>query len=101
MIDIFGLSEKNISEIKEILKKFPEIKTVVIFGSRSMGNYRPGSDVDMVIDGENVNLQTVLRFSSILNEESSLPFFFDVLSMRHIENRDLMDHILKYGKNLF
>ena len=46
-----GLSKRDLDEISEILKSFPEIEEAVLFGSRAKGNYKPGSDIDIAIKG--------------------------------------------------
>ena len=38
--------------IVSALKKWHEIEQAAIFGSRGMGNYKDGSDVDIVIYGK-------------------------------------------------
>lgn len=40
--DSFGLSEKDRNIIFSILKKFTEIRTVKIFGSRAQGKFQKG-----------------------------------------------------------
>lgn len=43
---------RDIEYIKKALIKFNEIEEAVVFGSRAMGNYKKGSDIDIVIIGE-------------------------------------------------
>ncbi|MGG7058087.1 nucleotidyltransferase domain-containing protein [Clostridium tertium] len=51
---MFGLLDKDINYIKEALSKFSEIEKGIIFGSRAMGNYKKGSDIDLALIGENI-----------------------------------------------
>lgn len=48
----FGLSEKTLMRIRSFLKAFPEIEEVKIYGSRAMGNYKRGSDIDLAVYGD-------------------------------------------------
>lgn len=43
---MFGLSLKDIDLILGVLQSHVDIEEAYVFGSRAMGNYRPGSDVD-------------------------------------------------------
>jgi len=43
-----GVTETDKEEILKVLKKFPEVEEAIIFGSRALGNHKPGSDVDLV-----------------------------------------------------
>ncbi len=97
----FGLSEKSYNLILETLQKFPEIEKTIIFGSRAMGNYKKGSDVDLAIKGKNVNFDTVLKLHSILEQDLPLPYFFDIVDYKELENENLKEHIEKFGIVLF
>jgi len=97
----FGLSKRAEDSLTAALSKFPEIERAVIFGSRAMGNYKPGSDVDLAIVGENITHTTVLRLRALLNEDLPLPYFFDVTHYDKIKNEKLKQHIDEEGKDIF
>ena len=85
----------------ESFKRFPEIEEVVIFGSRAMGNFKKGSDVDIAVKGDKVTDDTVTRLTSVLNEELPIPYVIDVLDYASIKNRALLKHIRIYGKKFY
>ena len=93
----FGISDKSYTVFVAALEQFPEIESAAIFGSRAMGNYKPGSDVDVVIIGENVTAKTVSALSAMLNERLPLPYLFDVVNYVDINNVALKDHIDTYA----
>ena len=96
MIDkYFGLKDGDIEIIISILKKYIQIEQALIFGSRAKGNYKPGSDVDIVLKGCVHEVITDISFS--LNEDSLLPYKFDVLDYDSISNQNLIDHINRVG----
>jgi len=90
---MFGLKENELKEIKEILKR-ENVKTAIIFGSRAKGNFKKGSDVDLAIIGDE------RKISYILNEETFLPYFFDVVNLDKISNKNLLSHIKRVGKKI-
>jgi len=94
----FGLKDGDIEIIISILKKYPQIEQALIFGSRAKGNFKSGSDVDIVLKGSVHNIITEIGFS--LNEDSLLPYKFDVLDYSTISNQKLIDHINRVG-NIF
>ena len=53
---MYGLLDRDIKYIIKALEQHDEIEKAIIFGSRAMGNYKKGSDVDIAIIGENVTL---------------------------------------------
>ena len=98
---MFGLKKQYISEISKILSKFPEIKEAIIFGSRAMGNYKRGSDIDIAIKGEKIHPTLVNRVHGTLENETYIPLFFDIVDYKRITNENLKEHIDTEGKILF
>ena len=47
----FGLEQTQIEDIQKIVSSNSRIEQVIIFGSRTKGNYRPGSDIDLTVVG--------------------------------------------------
>ena len=44
-----GLLDRDLKFILEVVDKYSEIEEVVLFGSRTLGNYKNGSDVDFAL----------------------------------------------------
>lgn len=97
----FGLLKRDLEFIFEAVLKFPEIEKAIIFGSRAMGNYKKGSDIDLAIVGDQITDQTKTRLSSILNQELPIPYFIDVVDYKSITNKDLVNHIDTEGKVIY
>jgi uncharacterized protein len=90
-----------ITLIAEIAVEFPEIEKIIVFGSRVLGNAKHGSDVDLAVIGKTVTSQVICAFSDYLEEETSLPYFFDIIHFESLENEALREHIIRYGKTLY
>ncbi|NDL67839.1 nucleotidyltransferase family protein [Anaerotalea alkaliphila] len=101
---MYGLKERDLDYIGKALKAIPSIVEGVIFGSRAMGNYKPGSDIDLAVKGEGVTRQEVIRLSDMLNEVYPIPFVVDVVHYDSIVSEGLKRHIdqvgcIVYGKD--
>jgi len=96
-----NLPQKTISQLIEIFSSYPEIEKVIVFGSRAMGNEKPGSDIDLAISGIKVTSELVGKIHNYLEEETLFPYFFDCLYFETLTNPDLRNHILEYGKILY
>ena len=101
MMDMFGLLERDIEYLHKAFTQCTEIEKVIIFGSRAMGNYKKGSDVDIVVVGENITRRTIYALHDLLNEQYPLPYFFDILNYDEISNSNLLDHIQNVGQVLY
>ena len=97
---MFGLKENDISAIVVILKQHREVEEALIFGSRAKGSYNNGSDVDIALKGR-ISFETVSRISYLLNEETMMPYRFDVLNYYTIQNPQLVEHIDRVGTTFY
>jgi predicted nucleotidyltransferase len=96
----FGLSARDRQTISDILVKYPDVIEVNIFGSRSKGNYKQGSDIDMAVMNEGVSDKTILRMKADF-EDSSLPYKVDVINYPALHASDLKDHIRRVGVSFY
>jgi len=97
----FGIPEKSLDMIKKAVARWPEIDKAVVFGSRAMGNYKKGSDVDLAIYGEKVTEEIVNKLSVLLNQELPLPYHFDIVHYESLSNQQLKEHIETQGRVVF
>lgn len=98
---MFGLIDSDLHYINVALAKFEAIEYGIIFGSRAMGNYKSGSDIDIAIKGQGITPKTLYKLSDLLNEEYPLPYFFDIIHYEGISNIDLKNHIDREGKIIY
>ncbi len=97
----FGLQPQDLAEIIEMIRQFSDIEETVIFGSRAKGNYKKGSDVDIAIKGKKVSREDVASLADLLNEESVLPYYFDVVHYDEIAEKELTEHIDRVGQSIY
>lgn len=92
----FGLTKKEIAVVHSVFRKFRDIKRVIVFGSRAMGNFKKGSDIDLAITGD-VTPERITEISMVLNEETTLPYFFDLIDYEKTTNPELKQHMDRHG----
>lgn len=95
----YGLTPKQLQEIEGILRAYPDIREVWLFGSRALGTYKEASDIDLAIKGE-LGSKTLLRLKDDF-EESDLPFFVDLVDYERITEPALKQHIDTHGVCIF
>ena len=98
---MFGLLDRDMHYIEKALKECKEIDKAIVFGSRALGNYKNGSDVDIAIIGKAVTEETLYHLHDLLNEQYPMPYFFDLLHYEEINNEKLKKHIDTVGKELY
>lgn len=87
--------------IINVLMNKKEVQKAAIFGSRSIGNYKNGSDIDIAIYGANITADLVNEISVELNEKLPLPYYFDIVHYDSLKHDGLKEHIDKYGKSFY
>ena len=97
---IFGLAERHYNDIMHVFRRYPNIKQVLIFGSRAKGTDKPGSDIDLAVIAPDMDDQ---EFSRLLNELDALDLVFklDVLHVDKLGQQNLKDSIMKHGQIFF
>lgn len=97
----FGLTENHRAIITTIFAQYPQIKTVVVYGSRAKGTHRPGSDIDMTItEGDGLGLELLLKLSNDF-DDSMLPFLVDISIRSQLTEPALLDHIQRVGRVIY
>lgn len=96
----YGLSEEIIDKISQVFARFSEVEEAVLYGSRAKGCCRPGSDIDITLKGEALNLRLLNKIDLEL-DELLLPYLFDLSVYHQIDNQDLREHIQRVGKTLY
>lgn len=95
-----GLSEKNINDIKAVFSKYKQIESVLLYGSRSMGNYQLVSDIDLTLIGKNIDLSLLIKVEFDL-DDLMLPYKFDITIYDKITNAEFLDHVNRIGKEIY
>lgn len=93
----FGLSEATLTQIQDVFRHHPEVEKVLIYGSRAKDNYRPGSDIDLTMQGSQLDLKLLNKISNEI-DDLLLPYTVDLSIHHQIDNQDLLDHIERVGQ---
>lgn len=96
----FGLSARALDLLCGVFAGQPQIRRALIYGSRAKGNYRTGSDIDVVLDAPAMTFSELLRLKTSL-DDLMLPHQIDLSVMHQIDNPALLDHIQRFGKPLW
>ncbi len=100
---MFGLDDKHINFIKNMLKKHiqsPNAK-FYIFGSRAKGKYREYSDIDIAIDFPDMLLEQKIKLQSDF-ENSAFPYEVDIIDLNTIQKdfKDIIkDDLVEFNLN--
>ncbi len=96
----YGLDADVLKNILAVFDRYDKISEVILFGSRAKGNSDPGSDIDLVLKGDNLETNDIIDISLQL-DDLELPYKFDLVIYNQIEEQALLDHISRVGITLF
>lgn len=100
MPTIYGLPKEAIAKLCGVFSQYPAIQSVLLYGSRAKGNYRPGSDIDLSIQAPALGLSDLLAIENQI-DDLLLPWTVDLSLLHQIDNPDLLDHIRRIGIPLY
>lgn len=93
----FGLKEETIDKINNVFAKYPQVEEVFIYGSRAKGDFKNGSDIDLTLKGDRIDLSLANKISLEI-DDLLLPYSFDISIFNQISSPGLLDHIKRRGK---
>lgn len=96
----FGLSDTVIKELQDVFRRHKNIEKVLIFGSRSKGNYRAGSDIDLAIVGKDIDYRQLLNIQTEIDDLEML-YSIDLLNYQSKVGTPIGDHIDRVGQVFF
>lgn len=96
----YGITSEQLEKISDIFKDFKKISTVSLIGSRAKGIFRSGSDIDLLLRGENILLDDLSEIMLRL-DDLFLPYKFDLIIFSNVKDPELLSHIFKYAKIIY
>jgi predicted nucleotidyltransferase len=93
---LHGLQNTTIDAINSVFREYQDIDEVILYGSRAKGNYKTGSDIDLVLKGAKLSLTDLLKIENEL-DDLMLPYKIDVSLYHQINNLELTEHIQRVG----
>jgi len=96
----FGLEQNTLDAITACLASNNKIEEVIIYGSRAKGNFKIGSDIDLTIKGQDLDLTDLNKLENQI-DDLLLPYKFDISIFTQITNEGLIDHIKRVGLRFF
>ena len=93
----FGLKEEDIQKMQAVFASYPNVESVVLYGSRAKGNYKPGSDIDLTMHGKHLTIPQLRDIAEAL-DNLLLPYTIDLSIYAQLEHAELREHIERVGQ---
>jgi predicted nucleotidyltransferase len=95
-----GLPPETVTRLQGVFAAFPEIEEAVLYGSRAKGNYKPGSDIDLALKGEDLTFWDIGKIADAV-DDLLLPYELDLLHYDTLEHAKLREHIDRVGVSFY
>lgn len=96
----FGLSTSDLRALQAVLASHRQVVRADIYGSRAMGRFRPGSDIDLTLRGDLLTMTDLLAIDREI-DDLHLPYKVDLSLYSQIEDAALRDHIDTAGRPVY
>ena len=90
----------TLDKLNSVFSRHGAIDSVLIYGSRAKGNYRPGSDIDLTIKGGEIPFAEFMQIEGEI-DDLMLPYTVDLSQYRQIDNPELLAHIDRVGMAVY
>lgn len=94
--DKYGIPAESLKWLVKTIRKCGKVRDIILFGSRAKGCWRPFSDIDISITGNELDYQDLLSISEGV-DDLLLPYEIDLLVFNDIKNPALIREIRDYG----
>lgn len=94
-MDNTGIRAEVIEEIRELARKY-DVTKVILFGSRSRGDFKRTSDIDIAVTGGDF-----ARFALDVDEETSTLLEYDIVNLDSDMQDELRESIREEGRILY
>lgn len=95
-----GLTKKQMNIILNVLLDNSFVDEAILFGSRSTGEHKKTSDIDIALKG-NMDDNQLSKVKQSLQEATLIPLFFDIIDYSKISNKLLLKEIDTKGISIF
>ncbi len=96
----FGLTHLTVQTLVHIFASHAKVQRALIYGSRAMGNFREGSDIDLALDAPDLTYAEKLAIDLAI-ADTNIPYLVDLSVMHSLTQADLLDHIERVGRVLY
>lgn len=90
-----GIRQDVLKEICDLAEKY-QIEKVILFGSRARGDFKRTSDIDLAVEGGEVE-----SFALDIDEETTTLLQYDIVDLSRRIQPELRESIEREGKILY
>jgi len=95
-----GISQESSTKLINLFKKTNNLTEVKLYGSRALGTYKEGSDIDISIMDNEFSTDDLLQLSNNI-DDLLIPYKVDISIFKKLDNVDLIKHINNHGVTFY
>jgi predicted nucleotidyltransferase len=91
-----GIPERCAQQLLDLLTAQSQLEAIWLFGSRAMGRYQPGSDIDLCLDAPLLSHASHLTLLAAI-DDLLLPWRVDLLLLHQLD-AEVLAHVQRVGR---
>ncbi len=96
----YGLTDIELQKVVGVFARNSRIEKVILYGSRAKGCFKPFSDVDITLVGDELSRSDLNRVMEEV-DDLLLPYQFDISLWHKLKNEALISHIGRVGIEIY
>ena len=94
-----GIPERSAQQLLDLLTAQTQLEAIWLFGSRAMGRYQPGSDIDLCLDAPLLSHASHLTLLGAI-DDLLLPWRVDLLLLHQLD-AEVLAHVHRVGRRIW
>lgn len=94
-----GIPEHCVQQLLDVLTGQPQLEAIWLFGSRAMGRYQAGSDIDLCLDAPLLSHASHLALLAAI-DDLLLPWRVDLLLLHQLD-AEVLAHVQRVGRRIW
>jgi predicted nucleotidyltransferase len=95
-----ALRDKDLETLLRTFRRFPFVREVLLFGSRSTGHARRASDIDLAISAPGASAGEWLKLTDAI-EKAPIIYEIDLVRTERTDNARLLEKITREGVRIY
>ncbi|MBQ5452455.1 MAG: nucleotidyltransferase domain-containing protein [Bacteroidales bacterium] len=96
----FCVIVRHFNALISVFPRHPEVESVILYGSRAKGNYKPFSDIDITLKGSALTRQIMGRIFTEI-DDLLLPYFLDISIYDKLTDKGFIEAVDNTGVEIY
>lgn len=96
---VFGIPRTTLHKLIRCISTNPKVEQIILYGSRAKGTYKPFSDIDLTLKGNELTHRDLFQIADAI-DDLYMPYEVDLSLWKDLDYQPLLEEIERHGRIL-